>query len=288
MLKILEATEILTDRVYTLDELSKLKTNDPILHRLACVNCQCPLSYCHPSATRGAYLKTKNKCNHAKDCSDYFRREALANQRRIGALQDARPDAGGKRRRLKTMDEKLRNLRDGKKAETYQAIPSHKKQTKSGVVTPKTKTKVTIKLIPTLDWSAPEVDGHQMNGRLRILSRFVHQITPQLNGQSVTIGGFLKAVRVRNTADPFASLTLTCEGRQLQLRVRPDAFQHQIGLADRLSILAARIAKSHSNPMISVIALIQPSAAGVEAVWIDETAFHIEGRSLAEYVTLVH
>lgn len=285
MKNIYKAKDSLTSKVYTISDLRKLSVEDGILRRLICVNCGCPMTFTHDSAARGAFLKTWNGQKHDQDCSNYFEREERKLLYETGQVQDGRLDAKALKTRLKRMDNLLKQTDE---KGTINIKPRSHKKTKnptSGMTTKNTQRNTVTRINPTTN-PAISVVEKESHTHVRMDYRIVGTIEPKQIGRTIVIGGTLNKVTIGTTLDPRASLYVNYNGNKLVIRLRPDIFQRQIGLLDRIQSLRNILAKVGQQPNLSAIVEIQVSASGnIEAILLDENALHIDDQMLGVYIT---
>jgi hypothetical protein len=282
-MKITHALIKSTQQLLTTEEAERLNEDGDWRHDLVCVHCGCPLSFTPRSDSHRSFFKTRNRQNHAEDCEDFFRREERQTLVSKGEVVEGRFNEKSLKSHLKRMDAQLKNPeKDRDKA--IAAGPARPKNKTGEVTTPKTKRKQVRRVKPTTDLSMPVLSGENYS-YMQAPPRTVDVIGRRSLNRVFTLGGLLTKVRVGQSNDPQATLTITYNHRDLVLRVRPDVFQMQIGLFDRLVALATRLSEQQVMPRISVVAEIQTSISGnLEAVLLDEKAMMLNGELLSVYL----
>ncbi|WP_065674418.1 hypothetical protein [Lactiplantibacillus pentosus] len=252
-MKIKSAQDSRTSEIYTVKELLTLPDNSEILSHLVCMHCGCLLTLTHASQNQAAYLKTRNGQNHNPTCKDYFEHEERKELLVTGKTVAAKPK------------------------------PKDKPQV-NGRTTPHTRRKAVVRVIPSTDPQIALVDDTQ-SGHVRMNYRAINELSERLVGQTVVTGGY--ATEVKLSADQeHATIVLEFEKATLNVRLRPDIFQYQIGLFNRVKKLGDKLHSLRKQP--EVVALLEigvDSSGNLEAVLRDETTITFDDRPLSIFIS---
>ncbi|MGX6395311.1 hypothetical protein [Lactiplantibacillus pentosus] len=281
-MKIKSAQDSRTSEIYTVKELLTLPDNSEILSHLVCMHCGCLLTLTHASQNQAAYLKTRNGQNYNPTCKDYFEHEERKELLVTGKIVNGRLDSRAVNKRLKRMRQLLFNSKDGK---TVAAKPKPKdKPQVNGRTTPHTRRKAVVRVIPSTDPQIALVDDTQ-SGHVRMNYRAINELSERLVGQTVVTGGY--ATEVKLSADQeHATIVLEFEKATLNVRLRPDIFQYQIGLFNRVKKLGDKLHSLRKQP--EVVALLEigvDSSGNLEAVLRDETTITFDDRPLSIFIS---
>ncbi|ANK62974.1 hypothetical protein [Loigolactobacillus backii] len=275
-----------TKKIYTIDELRKLSDEDEILHRLVCINCGCPMTFTHDSASRRAFLKTWNRQNHDQNCNNYYDREERKVLYETGQIQNGRLNTAALNSRLKRMDRLLNEPKNSIKFTNNSAARKRNKHSVSEVTTDNTKRDSVTRISPTTDPSIAVIENGA-HAHVRMDYRFIGTIGRKLIGRTIVIGGILEAVTIGKGLDPHVSFQVKYNGKDFLIRLRPDVFQRQVGFLNRIKSLRNILLVMDQKPILSAVVEIQSSTRGiVEAVLLDENALHINAQALGVYITL--
>ncbi|WEE36062.1 hypothetical protein [Lactiplantibacillus paraplantarum] len=282
-MKIKVAKDLKDGKIYPIKELLTLPEDSEILDRLVCVNCACLLTLTHASFNQSAYLKTRNGQKHNQSCANFFEHEERKELLITGRVVNGRLDERAVSQRLKRMDKLLFGPEE-EPAKPKSKPNSNKPNKPSEVTTDGTKRRVITRVIPTTNPQVGFVDDTQ-NGHVRMKYRKIKELSRQSIGQTVATGGYLIDVKLSDDRE-HATIVLEFEGAKLNVRLRPDIFQYQIGLFNRVRTLSSRLGSLDGRPRVTALLEVGVDAKGqLEAVLRDETTISFNGQRLSVFIS---
>lgn len=279
-MKILNALDKKTGKNYNITELIGLNENSPVLTRLVCKNCGCPLSFYKPIGDRVAYLKTKNSHSHSKDCENYFEHSERASLLAAGKIVEERIDPNSMRRRLKRMNDKLFNKEAKKDKPTLNLEPKKRKNPR---VTRNTKRGSYSRIVPTTKMNVSSTDAGK-RGHMRMKYMRISEIGSKSLNSTIFTGGFLQSVELNENDHEHALLIIAYEGSKLRIQLLPDIFQYMIGLFDRLKALK-KIIVTYKPQVAAAVEIIPDRNDNIISVLRDEAAASFDGLRLSVFLS---